>query len=338
MQFTFLICSERSGSNFITSLMNGHPQVSGPPPSHLFRLFGLNAHRYGALSEDQNWADFSRDFRDAFDAMLGSWNSSPDWDTILAPSSPRSIALVLDAIYQLEASTDAASQAFVKENHTPSFWAFLNNHWPSCRLVHQVRDPRDVAASWQHTQGIPGGIEKAVDTWIADQSAALALADQITPSDRLLCVRYEDLLMDTAGAARLLCAHLGLDYDPCMLDFHGDDRTIRNADRIDAWSNLNRPVMAGNVGGFEHKLSATDIRYIELRCAKLMQQFDYQPRSGLLPATEVARAADAQALQAELSPPQPYAVSSASEAEIRQQRLAIIDRVLARSAGAATAP
>lgn len=30
INYTFLMCSERSGSNFITKLMNNHSQICGP--------------------------------------------------------------------------------------------------------------------------------------------------------------------------------------------------------------------------------------------------------------------------------------------------------------------
>ena len=41
---TFLICSERGGSNLIGSILNCHSLVSAPPPYHLCRDVGLNLH------------------------------------------------------------------------------------------------------------------------------------------------------------------------------------------------------------------------------------------------------------------------------------------------------
>ena len=58
MHFDFLMCSERSGSNLITKLLNAHPRVCGPFPSHLFRTISSNYTGYGDLSTDANWETF----------------------------------------------------------------------------------------------------------------------------------------------------------------------------------------------------------------------------------------------------------------------------------------
>ena len=336
LQFTFLTCSERSGSNLITSLMNGHPAVSGPPPSHLFRLFGMNEDRYGPLADDRNWRNFSTDFQDGFAAMLGSWNYKPEWDKIFSADAPRSVAHALSSIYRLEADTDRADQSFVKENHTPAFWDFLDRNWPDCRIVYQVRDPRDVAASWLHTPGIRGGVETAIDTWVSDQHAALELRERLNAPERVLRVRYEDLLADTETCARALCNHIGVPFEPSMLAFNADDRTQRNAARIDAWSNLSRPVLANNAGGFARKLSVLDVRYVELRCYELMANFGYETVSMNLPLSPEARLAEAESLGVRLTASKPYALSTGKEEEIRLRRLALIKRVIEREPHSAT--
>ena len=41
-EIVFLICSERSGSNLISTILNTHSQISSASPYHFFRDFGLN--------------------------------------------------------------------------------------------------------------------------------------------------------------------------------------------------------------------------------------------------------------------------------------------------------
>ncbi|NQT92999.1 MAG: hypothetical protein HQ559_09570 [Lentisphaerae bacterium] len=55
MQFDFLMCSERSGSNLITKVMDGHPEFCGPFPSHVTRTFCHDYCRYCDLADDANW-------------------------------------------------------------------------------------------------------------------------------------------------------------------------------------------------------------------------------------------------------------------------------------------
>ena len=54
--FDFLICSERSGSNLITKIMDAHPDVCGPFPSHILSYFSRNLYRYGDLASEESWS------------------------------------------------------------------------------------------------------------------------------------------------------------------------------------------------------------------------------------------------------------------------------------------
>lgn len=52
MKFDFLICSERSGSNLITKLLDNHSKYCGPTPPHLLRVFYPVLDKYGDLNVD----------------------------------------------------------------------------------------------------------------------------------------------------------------------------------------------------------------------------------------------------------------------------------------------
>ncbi len=331
MSFTFLLCSERSGSNLITSVMNGHPHISGPAPSHLFRLFGLNAHGYHPLSDEQNWQALLRDITEAQHWMIGAWDSAPTIAEIDAACPDRTMAQVFDYLYGQE-RRDGEQISFVKENYTYSILAFLLENWPDCRFVYQVRDPRDVAASWVKTRAVPGGVKRAMDVWVEDQNASLAAFSQIQPSGRIIRVRYEDLIQNTEDTARALCTHHGLAYDPAMLDFHQDSRVQRNAQRTQAWENLAKPVLSDNAQKYKSILSEADIRYVELRCAPLMHAFDYplHTDAGAIAPDELA--SETQKLEDQLSPGEDATPPSKREHEQRQNRQKIIKRIMARSA------
>jgi len=326
--FVFLVCSERSGSNFITSLMNGHTAVCGPPPTHLFRLFASNMDRYGDLEQDGNWAQLTNDMAEAFATMLGDWNSAIDANELATATTTRSSAALLRYIYEKEAALDGASQIFVKENHTHLFAPFLMAHFPQCRFLALVRDPRDVALSWKNTPTIPRGIAQAVNTWLADQSGALSLYHQLRGSGRCRLVRYEDLLQDTEAKLGTVLSWMDLRYSADILQFHRDKRTRRNASRISAWDNLGTGVMHNNHAKYLTGLSPDEIRYIELRCAHLMRVFDYPLSEADESADEGVRQAQICQLEALLDPGE-YALEPA-ESAIRQKRLDTIRKILNR--------
>lgn len=326
MKFSFLMCSERSGSNFIVSLMNGHPEISGPPSSHLFRLFGLNAHNYFPLTNDENWQAFTDDLVSGQENMLSEWETKIDAAELDAACPNRTMREALDYTYAKECRGNE-QLSFVKENYTHMVVAFLLANWPDAKIVHQVRDPRDVAASWIKTNGAVGGVKEATATWYNDQKQSLLYFNQISISGRALQIRYEDLVADTPATARKICEHVGVEYDPVMLDYYKDKRTVQNAKRIEAWSNLAKPVMTSNFGKYKKTLSQQDIRYIELKCHELMTQFGYDLDTDVanMPADECA--AEMLKLENELSTGIAARAIPKSELAIRAGRLALIERV-----------
>ena len=328
-QFTFLICSERSGSNFITSLMNGHSQISGPPPTHLFRLFGTNRGNYDDLTVDWNWKILIDDVVLNFDCKLGYWQTILTAEELKQQAQKRSVADLLRVIYEKEAGYDGASHVFVKENHTYSFVPFLFANFPGCRFIFMVRDPRDVASSWVRTDSIPGGVEKAVEIWVKDQTASLSLYHQLRDSECIQFIRYEDLVKDAPRVLMQLTDFLGLSYEDGMLEYYEQRRTDINAHLIDAWSNLRKPILSHNTGKYHDILSMPEIRYVELSCYDLMSNFGYSCDL-ISPCSAINnRHAQLEELRPELTAGS-YHIQSDQEREIRGKRLAAIQQVLTR--------
>ncbi|WP_417487151.1 sulfotransferase family protein [Maricaulis sp.] len=328
MRYTFLICSERSGSNLVTSLMSGHPLFSGPPPTHMFRLFGLNKGHYLPFTPESR-ARFLTDFHDARSTILGDWNTSFTPDELLeACGDSPNMAAAFDFMYRRECDSDGASQAFVKENHTYRLIPFLLDHWPDARFVFQVRDPRDVAASWVNTSSVPGGVKEAVSIWCADQSQTIECLSAPRLEEKTAQIRYEDLITHPSEVLNGVCRHLEVEFDAGMLSAHQNPRTTRTAKQVDAWSNLQRPVMSQNAGKFRSVLTDDDVLYIELKCAKLMKQFGYAMLNDVESIAPTERERMLVSLEGRLSSGKAQRPMSDAEAQRRERRLALISRVI----------
>jgi len=88
--------------------------------------------------------------------------------------------------------------------------------WPDARFIHILRDPRDVARSCIG-MGWAGNVYAGARLWIDAEQTWGRLIDQADPSRRIE-VRYEDLVRDPDRALRPVCAFLGVDYEPGMLE------------------------------------------------------------------------------------------------------------------------
>ena len=327
--FVFLFCTERSGSNFVTSLMGGHSKVNGSPPSHLFRLFGLNEQNYLPTSNHHNWSQFVSDFVDASKCMIGDWDSNIDRDTLIKACPNQTIAEALDYMYEKERQAQE-TVSFIKENHTYLITPFILENWPNARFVHMVRDPRDVAASWICTPNAKGGVKRAVEIWLKDQMGTINALETSGIHQSCCEIRYEDLIADTKLTLMSLCRHLNLEFEDTMLEFYTDQKVRRNAKRVTAWRNLAKPVLSDNSGKYTKVLSETDIRYIELNCHRLMKKYGYNLDSEIKDLSNNQIEQEILSLEAQLSPSRVVEPNPDGMNEIRLQREAIIQRVKSR--------
>ncbi len=91
--------------------------------------------------------------------------------------------------------------------------------FPEMRLVHSVRDGRDVACSVVPMRWGPTDIDEALDWWARKVEAGFAACDAL-PADRLLVMQMESLVEAERDReyARLL-AFLGLEDDAAMREY-----------------------------------------------------------------------------------------------------------------------
>lgn len=125
---------------------------------------------------------------------------------------------------------------------------------PSAKVVHTVRSAVATAFSMysQHfTQGSPAG------RWFTTRQEFLVHHhrmhtelmrhwDATLPQDRMITVRYEDLVEGQENVTRGLLAFLGLDWEDACLDFHKTDRSVSTA----SMSQVRRPMYNSSVAGW----------------------------------------------------------------------------------------
>ena len=118
---------------------------------------------------------------------------------------------------------------------------------PQARVILCRRDARDTALSCFMTRFSAGnafaydfwscGHRCGVTEWLTDR-----LEEQLPVAH--LTVHYEALVRNLEVEARRLIAFLGLDWDPCCLDFHRTDRAVLTAS---AWQ-VRQPIFTASIG------------------------------------------------------------------------------------------
>jgi hypothetical protein len=90
--------------------------------------------------------------------------------------------------------------------------------YPSSKIVFMLRDGRDAALSG--AARLKGDFAAATKSWRNLTKQGL----RYEGDDRVLFVRYENLVSDPEATLRTLCAGLALEFDPAMLSHHETER------------------------------------------------------------------------------------------------------------------
>jgi Sulfotransferase family len=132
---------------------------------------------------------------------------------------------------------------------------------PGVKIIHMVRDPRDVANS-SIGMGWAGNVFFGVDHWMETESEWADCDVRMSP-DQVLTVSYEALIAAADVELARIVAFLGLSYEPGMLKYaEGTTYTKPDVSLIEQW---------------RRKLTPYDIGLVEGKIGRLLQACGYQP-------------------------------------------------------------
>jgi Sulfotransferase family len=176
----------------------------------------------------------------------------------------------------------------------------LHALWPAARIVHLIRDGRDVAQSvlgWRKVTERGGSVAR-FSAFREDRVATVACwwewlvrlgreDGAALPPATYHEIRYESLVADPAAEAERLCDFLGVPYDDRMLGFHeGREREDPGLSAKKAW----RRVTPG-LRDWRSEMSPDDIERFEAVAGGLLDELGYE-RGGPPPTTELSSHAD----------------------------------------------
>jgi hypothetical protein len=168
--------------------------------------------------------------------------------------------------------------------------------WPAAKIVHLIRDGRDVSRSvlgWSKVTERGGSVARFA-AFQQDRVATVACwwewlvrlgrEDGAALGPKLYHeLRYESLVAEPAAECQRLCDFLGVSYDDRMLHFHeGRERAEPGLDAKKAW----RPVTPG-LRNWRSEMSPADLERFEAAAGGLLDELGYE-RSGRAPSAELS--------------------------------------------------
>lgn len=132
---------------------------------------------------------------------------------------------------------------------------------PGVKVIHMVRDPRDVAHS-SIGMGWAGNVYFGVDHWIKTEDEWAKNEMLLTPG-QVLTVSYEGLIAEPEAELARIAAFLGVGFEPTMMEYSKG-------------STYGKPDMS-LVEQWRRKLTPRDLGLVEAKVGGLLQACGYQP-------------------------------------------------------------
>ena len=273
-QHVFIGGCHRSGTTLLGSMIGAHSNCICVPESQ-FKIDVLSSIISNKFNE-MNIRLVAKKIENHFRFKLWEMEMPhiPHNDTTL--SYPK----LLDRIVEKYSEKVGKSDANIWVDHTPANICYVNTLmelFPNSKFIHIVRDGRAVASSIMKLGWGPNEINKAAHFW--NEKIAYGLAAELHwGKDRVLLIRYEDLLTNSEATMIKICQFLNIDYQRDMIEglgFRVPDYTSKQHALVGQKPNQKR------INDWEVKLKPRQIEIFESTTHGLLTYFGYQLKYGL---------------------------------------------------------
>jgi len=211
----FIVGAHRSGTTMLRLMLNKHRSIAIPFESAFIPSFYRKLNEYGDLREAENLARLLHDIGEQEFVRKGKLIADP---AAILSDRVSSYAELVDSIF---ASYAKRAGKIRWGDKTPGYLTevdVLRSLFPDCRIIHLVRDGRDVALSLSNVSWGSSNLPRVAQDWRWKTILAHKMGRLL--GDQYLLVRYEDLVLQTENTLRRICLFLEEPYDASMLDYH----------------------------------------------------------------------------------------------------------------------
>jgi hypothetical protein len=216
------------------------------------------------------------------------WQLPMDPESVPADQVGSTYPSLLSWLVRAYGRTRGKANPSVWIDHTPTNFRrglTLLSMFPEARFIHLVRDGRAVAASLLPLDWGPNNALHAAEFWMARCAAGLAAESQLGP-ERVLRVRYEDLVSDPGPTLRRIADFAGLAYESAMAEGAGlqPNRYHEGQHRL-----VGHPPDRSRVDTWRQSLTTRQIEMFEAEAGEFLTLLGYEPVFGIRarPATRL---------------------------------------------------
>lgn len=277
----FVVGAQRSGTTLLRLMLNAHPDLCVPYETN-FLYFLDRLDTYGPLALKANREVLLKDM--AAYSFIRKGKLIDDVDRI-AKLPCNSFADLIDNVFS---SYAAARGKAVWGDKTPSFVTEIDNLWglfPGCKIIHIVRDGRDVALSLSGVEWGSSHIPHVAEDW--KWKTLIGHKTGRVLQDNYLFVRYEDLILDTHSILGRICQFLGIPFDVAMERHYEDAEENMPAEAIKWHGSSVEPPDPDKVYQWKDRMRPSDRIIFDSIAGGALETFGYEMHAG--PATFMSK-------------------------------------------------
>jgi hypothetical protein len=266
----FIFSCPRSGSSLLSRLLNSHSNISIPFESHLFYTFYPWLKYYGDLRDKNNQKRLVGDILST--EVIKTWQPPVDKFKILNKIQVPNFGGIVDAVLSSWADLNGKKRWGEKTPRHLFHWKPILSYFPNSKVIHILRDGRDVATSWIDSRFGPKTYFRAAKEWIKFLKEIENLKKEINENN-FYEIKYEKLISDTERELKKICSFVEEDYESQMLYFY-ENKSPYPTDKINL-QNLQKPIIANNKGKWQTRLSKKELYYFESIAGEYLEKYNY---------------------------------------------------------------
>lgn len=249
----------RSGSTILRVMLDTHSQIASGPESLLFLPIPINPEDLESKFEISS-------------KRLGEWaRKYGRWEFIIR----------FQRAYLVKRKRSLWADKTSRNVHR---FGEILRHFPNVKLLHIARDARDVVSSLRthprrrvvngkiEETGIVNPFEACLKRWLFAVSDGFKFRDH----PNYLEVRYEDLVNETEATLTGVCGHVGIKYEPRMLNFYQQKGGSRDPLRFPQNIEATLPIFQSSIGRWKNDLTSREVRIVIRKAEPFLRQLSYK--------------------------------------------------------------
>jgi hypothetical protein len=279
----FVVGAPRTGTTLVREILNRHPRIYLFDEVHFFERVWDDRQHLGdlkaPLSQTQailRLREIVRDFGP--DSQVAQVLTIEEYRRRLLGEGRR-YATLLRILLRAGAELRGAEIWGDSSPQDVLYLPTILEWYPNARIVALVRDPRGFLSSYKnyYRRREPTYRERYNPLtnsilWRSYMRAVLE-AERSPASSSVLRLRYEDLTADPEAEVRRLCDHVGVEFDPAMIDV---DRSNSSFALESGWP-AGRGIYSSSTDRWRTELGPTEIWLGERIFAPVMTELGYRP-------------------------------------------------------------